>query len=236
MKLNVKGDVKSLIEDFEILSNRSREIDPRKEGTFVQQVVLDLKATMRANDYEYLCAPQIGYGVRIFCIRFGKDDYRSFINPIIENNSNFHLARETCYSLPNKTFIRPRFGKCNIIYMTPLGKIETRNIVGRSAVVFQHCIDHLDGLLLEDVGLEIDELFDNATDEEREEVIEAYMQALDLKQKNLHEVIKEDPELNQIEEASKFIQAVQNGEVQTESFTIPNLKPEDSSDNKSEET
>ena len=220
MKVNIKGVVKDIITDPNLLSDRSNEIDPRKEGTEVQQIVVDLKATMKANKLEYLTAPQIGYNKRIFCIKFGDSDYRTFINPVIENVSNFHIARETCYSLPDKTFIRPRFGKCTIIYLTPLGKVEPRTILGRSAIVVQHCIDHLDGLLLEDVGLEIDELFDNATDEERAEVIKAYLDALDIKQKDLEQEIQQDEELKQIDDATKFIHSVQTGETQLEQVTI----------------
>jgi peptide deformylase len=52
------------------------------------------------------------------------------------------------------------------MYQKPAGAIETRQLVGLAAIVFQHEVDHLEGLLLSDVGLEIDSDFENATEEE----------------------------------------------------------------------
>lgn len=215
---------KEIIVDAEKLSDWCAEIDPRKEGKLLQEIVIALKSTMRANDLVSLSAPQIGYNRRVFCIRFGKGDYRTFVNPMIENNTAFQFARETCTSIPGKTFIRPRFGNIKVFYMTPMGKVESSKIVGRSAIVFQHCLDHLDGLLLSDIGLEIDELFDNATDEEREEVLRAYMDALDIKQRELEAEISEDKELSDINDAAKFIASVKSGETQIDKSWNENKK------------
>lgn len=209
-------ECKNVITDVEKLYDWATEIDPRKEGKLVQEIVLALKATMRENNLEYLTAPQIGYDKRIFCIRFGGNDYRTFLNPVITRTSAFQFARETCNSLPEKTFIMPRFGNIEVIYTTPLGKIETRKIIGRSAVVFNHCLDHLNGLLISDIGLEIDELFDNATDEEREEILKLYAESLDLKQKQLKQEIEQDKELNDLDKAIDFIASVNKGETVVE--------------------
>lgn len=219
--------VKEIITDIDKLGDWSIEIDPRKEGKLLQEIVLSLKETMREYNLESLAAPQIGYLKRVFCIKFGNNDFRTFVNPIIENNSAFQLSRETCNSLPGKTFIRPRFGNLTVFYMTPMGKVESRKIVGRSAIVFQHCLDHLDGLLLQDIGLEIDELFDQASEEEREEVIKAYMESLDIKQKELQAEIQEDSELQQIEDAAKFIESVKSGETQIDNSLDENSSNEE---------
>ena len=79
-------DVKEIITDPEILGDWSDVIHPKKDGKLCQQIIGEIKATMRANNLEYLTAPQIGYKKRIFCIRYGKNDYRSYINPSISNN------------------------------------------------------------------------------------------------------------------------------------------------------
>lgn len=208
-----------IITDCEKLYEWSQEIDPRKEGKLLQEIVLALKTTMRENALEYLTAPQIGYDKRIFCIKFEGNDYRTFVNPVITKTSAFQFVRETCNSLPEKTFIMPRFGNIEVIYVTPLGKIETRKIIGRSAVVFNHCLDHLNGLLISDIGLEIDELFDNATDEEREEVLKMYAESLDLKQKALQKSIDEDEDLHKLDKAIDFISSVESGETTIEMTT-----------------
>jgi len=209
MKLNHE---KEIITDVDTLSEWCTEIDTRKEGKLLQEIILALKATMRAHDLESLTAPQIGYRYRVFCIRFGKNDYRTFINPLIENNTAFQFSRETCSSIPNKTFIMPRFGNVKFFFTTPLGKAEGGKLAGRAAFVFQHCMDHINGMLVSDIGLEIDEMFDNATDEEREELLKMYAEALDITQKQLTEDIDNNEDLKNIDDAVKFIASVKSGE------------------------
>lgn len=227
MKANIRGTVKDIITDPEILNDYSDVIDPRKDGNLVQQIVLDIKATMKAKKLQSLSAPQIGYKSRIFCIRFGESDYRAFLNPIIETTNAFQFAREKCSSLPDKEFIRPRYGSIRVMYMTPMGEYKCNNIAGRSAIVFQHCLDHLDGLLLSNVGLEIDELFDQATDEEREEVLRAYAESLDIRQKQLEAEIQADDELKEIDDAIKFMDSVRTGETVLDNSFAENKKNEE---------
>ena len=217
-----------IITNEEELSSRCEEIDPRKEGKLAQEITIKLKNKMRELDCCSLSAPQIGYKKRIFCVRFGKDDYRTILNPIITNVKNLQFARETCHSIPGKEFIRPRFNTVQVIYTTPMGKIESRNVVGKSAVVFQHCIDHLDGLLLSDIGLEIDKDWDNLTDEEQNQIIQMYRESLDIKQKEISKEINEDKDLKEINDAIKFMDSVNKGETE--------LVPRKDVDNKTEDT
>lgn len=203
--------VKEIITDYDALSNWSVEINPLKEGKLAQEIILSLKATMREKGLQSLTAPQIGYDRRILCLRFGDNDYRTFINPAIDNNSGITMSRESCSSIPGKEFIIPRFGKIKFFFTTPMGKVESATLVGRAAYVFQHAMDHLNGMLVSDIGLEIDELFDEATDEERAELIRMYAEALDLRHKELTQEISEDKELTELNDAIKFISSVKEG-------------------------
>lgn len=205
------SNVKEIITDTSKLQDWCIEIDPKKEGKLCQEIVLSLKDTMRANNLQSLSAPQIGYNRRVMCLRFGDKDYRTFVNPAIDNNSGITMSREKCSSLPNREFIIPRFGKIKFFFTTPMGKVESATLVGRAAYVFQHALEHLNGMLVEDLGLEIDELFDQATDEEREEVIKMYAESLDLRQKELMKEIEGDKELTDIDDAIKFINSVKEG-------------------------
>ena len=216
MKANIEHNdkVKDIITDTSLLHEFSETIDPLKEGKLSQQIIIELKATMRANKLQYLTAPQIGYNYQIICMRFGKDDIRTFINPMIENNSNFQMAKEECASLPNRMFIRPRFGKVKLFFQTPLGKIETTQLNGMASIIMQHCIDHLHGLLVEDIGFEIDADFDKLTDDEKAELLKMYAEGLDFKQKQLDAEIEQDEDTKKIVDAAKFIQSVQSGETQ----------------------
>lgn len=214
--------VKDIIKDVDKISEWSVEINTQKEGKLLQEIVLSLKQTMRENNLVSLSAPQIGYNRRVFCLRFGDNDYRTFVNPVIENNTAFQFARETCSSIPSKTFIIPRFGNIKVFFTTPMGKVESSKLVGMSAFKFQHCLDHLNGLLVSDIGLEIDEMFDNATDEERAEVLRMYAESLDIRQKELTKSVEEDKDLKQIDDAAKFMASVYSGETKIDNSFAEN--------------
>ena len=205
--------MKEIITDIEALDVRSEEIDTRKDGNLVRTINVQLKEVIREKNLVGLSAIQIGYDKRIFCINFN-GDVRCFVNPIITSTKGFQLSRETSESLPGKTYIRPRNNDIKVMYQTPLGKTESRELVGLAAIVFQRQLDYLDGLLLCDVGLEIDEDFDKATDEEKEQLISAYLDSLDVKRKQVAEEIAADKDLKQIDDAITFMESVQKGDVE----------------------
>lgn len=213
-----------IIKDADILSDWSVEIDPVKNGKLAQEIILALKNTMREQGLSSLAAPQIGYKYRIFCIRFGKDDYRTYINPLIENNTNITMSRETCSSIDNKTFMIPRFSKIAMLYVTPLGKVMKSTFTGKAAHSAQHCIDHLNGVMVSDLGLELDELFDNASTEEQEEVIKMYIESLDLRQKALKEEIEHTEELKELNDAIDFMASVKSGQTVLDDSTVETKK------------
>lgn len=204
-----------IITDVAKLSIRADEVDVRKDNNSVRDITIKLKNIIRDNKLTGLSAPQIGYDKRIFVINFN-GDLRTFINPVITSVKGFELSREKCSSIPDKTFIRPRHNDICVMYQTPLGKIESKQFLGMAAKVFQHHVDHLDGLLLSDIGLEIDDMFDNATEDERMEVINMYLDSLDIKQKEINKEIQSDDELKKISESIEFMEKVQKGEVQIE--------------------
>ena len=211
-------EVKEIITDLDVLSDWSEVIHPKKEGKLCQQIIGELKATMRAYKLEYLTAPQIGYKKKIFCVRYGKNDYRSYINPTISNNIGITIARETCNSIPDKTFIIPRFNKVELIYFKPLRDDPEACVAsGRTAQIFSHCVEHLEGTLTSDIGLEIDEMFDNASEEDREQVIKMYLESLDLRTKAMQEEIENDEELKKMNDAINFMESVRKGETILES-------------------
>lgn len=211
--------VKEIETDYEKLSLRSIEFNPKKVSKEAQGIIVEMKNTMRANDLLGLSAPQIGYYARIICLNFN-GEIRTFINPIITKFEGFELSRETCHSIKNKTFIRPRNNKIDIMYQTPLGKTESATLVGFAARLFQHHIDHLEGILLSDIGLEIDEAFDNATQEEREQIIDIYLDSLDIKKKEISTEIENDKDAKEFSDAIKFLQSVENGETIIEAEEI----------------
>jgi len=208
-----------IITDIDKLSVRADEVDVRKENSLIREIVVELKKTIRENNLTSLSSTQLGYDKRVFVINFN-GELRAFVNPVITEVKGFELSRETCPSIPDKTFIRPRHNDIRVMYQTPLGKIESKQFLGLAAKIFQHEIDHLDGLLLSDIGLEIDDDFDNASDEDKMKVIQMYLDSLDIRQKEMNKEIDNDKELKQLSDGIKFMEKVKKGEVQIERVPV----------------
>lgn len=211
--------MKDIITDIEKLSTRADEIDVRKENKLMREIITEIKKVIREKNLASLSAPQIGYDKRIFVINFN-GDLRSYVNPIISEANSLTIAKEACSSIPGKLFIRPRHPEIVMMYTTPLGKIESTKFLGAAAIKAQHCIDHLDGLLLSDIGLEIEDDFFDAPEEERLEVINAYIDSLDIRRSNAEDAVKEDEMLAHVAKDIDFNAAVARGEVQVETIQI----------------
>lgn len=179
--------IKDIITDTEQLIKSSEEVNVKKEGNLLRQIVLDLKDTLRSRDDAIgLAAPQIGYQKRLFIINFGKE-IKTFINPIINRASAPLFTVEKCLSCGDKEYIVLSFDNIEIFYQTPLGKIESGRLTGIAARVFQHELNHLDGVLISDHGLENSEEIQNLSDEERKDLFKRLAESLDLKNKEKDE-------------------------------------------------
>jgi len=70
------------------------------------------------------------------------------INPqIIEYSKSLQYEWEGCFSNLDIFFYIPRSKWIKVKYMNEEGKVVTRKIEGFEAIVFQHEIDHLDGVI-----------------------------------------------------------------------------------------
>ena len=207
--------IKELITDYEQLSEVSDNIDVKGDNEEMRQIILTLKETMREKNLKSLSAPQIGIKKRIFCVKDSKGIH-SFVNPMIKKSTEMTFSREIDECFPDKEYIYPRNGRIVVNYQTPLGDFKSTNVVGYSAFVFQRMIDHLNGVLISDIGLEIDELWDKASEEERAEVLKQYMESLDLVSKQLDEEIAKDENLTKQKKAIEFEHALIAGDVVVE--------------------
>lgn len=192
---------------------RAQEINREKDGKLLREITANIKKTMRKNGLTSLSAPGVGYNKRVFCIDFSDQEIKTFINPVITNAEGLQLAKEICSSIPGKEYIRPRNTTVDIIYETPTGKIKTNRFSDVAAFVIQHEIDHLECVTLEDIGLEIESDFEEATQDERNEIINMYLDSLDLRQKDLDTEIESDDELKVVSERLKFTEALAKGEI-----------------------
>lgn len=204
--------IKEIITDEETLSVISDEIDCRKEGKLVREIVINLKDTIREHNLVSLSAPEIGEQRRLFVINFN-GDLRSFVNPIITKISGWEMSKEQSPSIPDKKFILPRYNKLTAFYQTPLGETKSAEFVGLSAKIFQQMVDSLEGILLSDLGLEIDTDFEEASEEEQQEIIKMYLESLDIKKKEIEKEIAEDEDLTKVMNKVNLEEKIAKGDI-----------------------
>lgn len=97
-----------------------------------------------------LSTTQIGREERFFVGKM-KKVFRVFINPkIISTSSKNKLFFEGCLSVPNHYGEVKRPIGVTVTYQDEKGKIINKTLTGTPAWIFQHEIDHLDGILFVD--------------------------------------------------------------------------------------
>lgn len=203
---------------------RADEIDIENDKKLIFKIAGELKKTVIENNLQSLTAPQIGYPYRMVCVRFqsksSTPDVRIYINPIISHTKGFTLVRQKDVSLPNREFIHPRSTEINMMYQTLEGGSFISTFTGAVAFQLQQTVDLLDGMTLETIGLEIDKMFDNATEEEKNELLEAYMKSVEEYKEQLKNDIKNDPNLSAIDNAANFMSQVEEGKIKLEKDLI----------------
>jgi peptide deformylase len=138
-----------------VLKLPSAEIAP---GEYARQVCADLVDTMRASPACVgLAAPQIGVGVRAFCLDVAGHKRATtnhglvvMINPVVVETHGHSVTREGCMSLPDFTGNVRRAEQVVVEGQTPDGDRVSLSVEGFEARAFQHEIDHLDGFLFLD--------------------------------------------------------------------------------------
>jgi peptide deformylase len=125
-------------------------------------VAADLVEALEASPGVGVAAPQIGELRRIIVVDAGRNlggDRRPrhsgqgrfvLFNPEIVARSGEQLFREGCLSLPDYTADIRRARSIRVRALDPAGEPVEIDVEGFEAVVFQHEIDHLDGLLFLD--------------------------------------------------------------------------------------
>ena len=156
----------------------------------IQKLIADMKALLSKEEFGVaLAAAQVGESVRLFIVsgralargaRSAKDEPESslktkneelktipdqaYINPILLKKSRDKINKhEGCLSIRGKWGIVPRAEKATIRALDEHGKECTRGAAGFLAHIFQHEMDHLEGILYTDKAVE---LFDDKSESE----------------------------------------------------------------------
>jgi peptide deformylase len=125
---------------------------PATEVTNIDEQVVPhiypMKATMRKHSGAGLAAPQVGVPFRFFL--FEMNGCRLVINPKIFSKGGARVMRyEGCLSFPGRDAILvPRWEIILVEWQTSAGEKRTMRLRGKAAQVFQHQLDHLDGICI----------------------------------------------------------------------------------------
>lgn len=113
-----------------------------------------------------LAAPQVGENIRIIATsqrdkKKTKDKFLGetiMINPkIVEKSKETILREEACISLPNCTGMVKRHQAITVEFLDLKGKKQNKKYKEFNAVIIQHEIDHLDGVLFIDKIVKVPE-------------------------------------------------------------------------------
>ncbi len=130
----------------------AEEVDPTDEA--VDRLIVDLFETMRASGGMGLAATQCAIPKRVLVLDgtlAGGKEMRHFINPVIkEKTEKKIITQEGCLSFPG---IYANVERCDGVMVecdTQQGEKETVMLNGVDAVILQHELDHLNGVVFYD--------------------------------------------------------------------------------------
>jgi len=144
--------------DSAILRTPSVDLTAAELSSAELQVLLDkMLYTVQhpSQDGVGIAAPQVGLNKRIVCVqRFDKpgEPFECYLNAHLDSlGGEIAVGPEGCLSVPGKRGLVPRHTRVQIRYVAPGTREErTEAVEGFTAVIFQHEIDHLDGILYTD--------------------------------------------------------------------------------------
>lgn len=139
----------------EVLRSKSRAVQKvtPKLAAFAEQML----ETMRKADGVGLAAPQVGVLQRFFVAELPEDEENNhpretyiLFNPEIVKGKGEQLGYEGCLSIPGYIGEVARQEEITVKGLNERGKPVRLKVEGYLARVFQHEIDHLDGILFTD--------------------------------------------------------------------------------------
>ncbi|MFD2725309.1 peptide deformylase [Hyunsoonleella rubra] len=140
--------------DSLLLRKKSTYIKPDPNDKVLQQFVKRLYATVTDSMSMGvgIAAPQVGVLKNIIWVqRLDKDNlpFEVYLNPkIVKYSEGTQTVREGCLSIPDRSeTLNSRSQEIKIEYDTMQDEHQSESVEGFTAVIFQHEIDHLNGIL-----------------------------------------------------------------------------------------
>lgn len=136
----------------QILREKAQPVRAINDG--VLRVVDNMIDTMYAFEGVGLAAPQIGVSKRIIVLDPG-ENLIALINPEITRREGAVTGNEGCLSIPNTDGLVERAESITVQGLNRNGEEVVYEAQGALARVFQHEVDHLNGVLFTDLASRI---------------------------------------------------------------------------------
>ncbi|MDX8346792.1 peptide deformylase [Cognatiyoonia sp. IB215446] len=123
------------------------------------ELIADMFETMYAAPGRGLAAPQVGVSSRVFVTdvtwKNGPQTPIAFVNPeIFARAEDVVTGPEACLSIPDRAFDVNRPAWVAARWLDAHGAAQTARFEGPQAICFCHELDHLNGVLITDHGVE----------------------------------------------------------------------------------
>ena len=178
--------------NIKFLQSKTKEVT-FPASTFINEIIKDLIDTYEVISCAGIAANQIGYDYQIFIGMKKiideseskkiekmessssittenpyKDNYEIYINPKIDkiDNKSIKIDEEGCLSIPGLLVGRERYDKIKVRYYDINGKKNKMKLSGFLSKLFQHELDHLNGILMIDNIEKIENLYPLEASEE----------------------------------------------------------------------
>ncbi len=144
------AQVRTIITDKDpLLHQKSEQV--RRFGATLHKLLDDMKETMYDADGVGLAAPQVGILKQAVVIDDREEEFIELVNPQIIERSGVIESTEFCLSVPSCGGRVKRANKITVTAQDRYGNAFTLKASGQRAIIFQHEIDHLHGILFTDI-------------------------------------------------------------------------------------
>lgn len=213
-----------LVNNIDKLRERVDEFNVPDNKDTIREVSGEMIEYMNKHkDIKALAAPMINRSFRMFAIRF-EDGIKFFVNAMFTREKGLHVSIETNPLFKDRTFLVVRDDSISLAYQDLLGLVGEADFDGTAGDLIQQMVHLTDGILLDELGLEVFDDFLEASEEEQQEVIDLYINRLKDQSSLLNKEIEENSELKEYKEGMDFLLAAAKGEVQIESPKLSNRK------------
>lgn len=114
-----------------------------------EELAIQLVEFMRANDGIGLAANQVGLPYRVFAME-GEPAHVCFNPRVVMPGEEQVTLEEACLSFPGMEVKVKRPKSIKVRFNGPDGEVYTKTFTGMTARIFQHELDHLDGIRMID--------------------------------------------------------------------------------------